>query len=153
MMAQGAHKRWSRWTKVTGLTSAKHCPFPGIDLNFNFPRKMKEEKRLIELFRELSVEQRETVLAFLEFLTGRNPKSVKVEDELPKPIPRPAEESVVKALKRLRETYFMLDPGKLLHESSGHMQQHVMQGKPAAAVIDDLEILFARHYEQHKNNI
>jgi hypothetical protein len=114
---------------------------------------MKEEKRLLELFRELPVEQRETVLAFLEFLSGRNPKDVKVEDELPKPIPRPAEESVVKALKRLRETYFMLDPSKLLHESSGHMQQHVMQGKPAVAVIAEFEILFARHYEQYKSNV
>jgi hypothetical protein len=139
--------------RVTGLISAKHYPFPAINLNFNFPRKMSQEKRLLELFRELSAEQRETVVAFLEFLTGRNPKDVKVEDELPKPIPRPAEESVVKALKRLRETYFMLDPSKLLHESSGHMQQHVMQGKPAAAVIDELEVMFARHYEQHKNNV
>lgn len=113
---------------------------------------MSEEKRLVQLYRSLSVEQRETALAFLEFLVGRQPAVEKpAVIEAPKPIPRPAEESVVKALKRLRETYSMLDPAKLLHEASGHMQQHLLQGKPAATVIDELELLFARHYEKFRS--
>jgi len=91
------------------------------------------------------------VLAFMEFLDSRNPKDEEIQVAVPQQIPRPAEESVVKALKRLRETYSMLDPAKLLHEASGHMQQHLLKGKPAAEVIDDLEALFARHYEKHKN--
>lgn len=115
-------------------------------------RKKGEEKRLVELYASLSPEQRETVLAFLEFLQSRQPAVAEPATiETPKPIPRPAEESVVKALKRLRETYSMLDPAKLLHEASGHMQQHLLQGKPAATVIDELELLFAQHYERHKN--
>lgn len=114
------------------------------------PRKMSEEKRLVQLYHALSAEQRETALAFLEFLLSRQPAVAEpAVIETPKPIPRPAEESVVKALKRLRVTYSMLDPAKLLHEASGHMQQHLLQGKPAAAVIDELEILFARYYEKH----
>lgn len=116
------------------------------------PRKMREEKRLVELYRSLPAEQRETALAFLEFLVSRQPVTAQPAIvETPKAIPRPAEESVVKALKRLRETYAMLDPEKLLHEAAGHMQQHLLQGKPAPAVIDDLELLFARHYQKHKN--
>lgn len=115
-------------------------------------KKIRDEKRLVQLYQSLPAEQRETALAFLEFLVSRQPA---VEQpaipEMPKPIPRPAEESVVKALKRLRETYAMLDVEKLLHEAAGHMQQHLLQGKPAAAVIDELERLFARHYETHKN--
>lgn len=116
------------------------------------PKKMSEEKRLVQLYRSLSAEQRETALAFLEFLNSRQPAAAEpAVIETPKPIPRPAEESVVKALKRLRETYSMLDPAKLLHEASGHMQQHLLQGKPAVAVIDELELLFARHYEKHRS--
>ena len=114
-------------------------------------RKMNEEKHLIELYRSLSAEQREKALEFLEFLVSRKPA---VEEEAvietPKSLPRPAEESVVKALKRLRESYFMLDPAKLLHEASGYMQQHLLQGKPAVEVINELELLFLRHYEKYQ---
>jgi len=117
----------------------------------HFPKKISDEKRLVQLFHLLSAEQRVMVLAFMEFLDSRNPKDEEIQVAVPQQIPRPAEESVVKALKRLRETYSMLDPAKLLHEASGHMQQHLLKGKPAAEVIDDLEALFARHYEKHKN--
>lgn len=117
----------------------------------HFPQKKHDEKRLLELYRGLTEEQRATVLAFLEFLDSRNPKEELAIVATPLEIPRPAQESVVKALKRLRETYPMLDPSKLLHEASGHMQQHLLQGKPADKVIDELEALFARHYEKHKS--
>lgn len=116
------------------------------------PRKIREEKRLLQLYASLSAEQQETALAFLEFLASRQPATEeKAISETPLPIPRPTEESVVKALKRLRETYPMLDPAQLLHEASSHMQQHLLQGKPAATVIDELEILFARHYEKYQS--
>lgn len=116
----------------------------------HFPQKKNDEKHLLDLYRGLPEEQRATALAFLEFLDSRNPKEETMVADAPLEIPRPPQESVVKALKRLRETYPMLDPSKLLHEASGHMQQHVLQGKPADKVIDDLEALFARHYEKHK---
>jgi len=116
------------------------------------PKKVRDEKRLIRLYGSLSAEQQETALAFMEFLASRQPATEeKAISETPLSIPRPAEESVVKALKRLRETYPMLDPAQLLHEASNHMQQHLMQGKPAAAVIDELETLFARHYEKYQS--
>jgi hypothetical protein len=57
----------------------------------------------------------------------------------------------VKAIKRLMATYPMLDRDKLLHETSGHMTRHVIHGKPAAEVIDELEAMFAQHYERHRN--
>lgn len=109
----------------------------------------QSEKKLLRLFGSLSPEQQDTVLAFMEFLSARNPVPETVVPQTPQSIPRPAEESVVKAIKRLRETYPMLNPDKLLHETSGLMMKHVMNGKPAAEVIDELEALFARHYEQH----
>lgn len=110
----------------------------------------QEEKKLRRLFDALTAGQRDTVIAFIEFLAARNPAASATEVQEPLPISRPAEEQVVKAIKRLRETYPMLNPDKLLHETSGLMMKHVMSGKPAAEVIDELEALFARYYQAYK---
>ncbi|MDD5241587.1 MAG: hypothetical protein PHG47_07695 [Sulfuricella sp.] len=110
----------------------------------------REEKKLLRLFDALTAEQRDTVIAFVEFLVARNPAASTTEMQEPSSILRPAEEPVVKAIKRLRETYPMLNPDKLLHETSGLMMKHVMNGKPAAEVIDELEALFAKHYQVYK---
>ena len=110
--------------------------------------RTNQEKKLIQAFRELSDEQRDTALAFIEFLSQRKADVPPAVPQIPLDIPRPAEESVVKALKRLRETYPMLNMDQLLHEASGHMQKHVLQGKPAKEVIDDLEEMFNKHYQQ-----
>lgn len=112
--------------------------------------RTNQEKKLIQAFRELSDEQRDTALAFIEFLNLRKAEAVPAVPQFPLAIPRPAEESVVKALKRLRETYPMLNMDQLLHEASGHMQKHVLQGKPAPEVIDDLEAMFAKHFEVYR---
>lgn len=109
-----------------------------------------EEKKLLRLLETLPAEQQDTVFAFVEFLAARNPAAEVAIPQEPQAIPRPSEESVVKAIKRLRKTYPMLNPDKLLHETSGLMMKHVMHGKPAAEVIDEVEALFARHYELHK---
>jgi hypothetical protein len=42
----------------------------------------------------------------------------------------------------------MLDKSDLLHEASELMTTHLMQGRPAAEVIDELEVVFRRHYER-----
>jgi hypothetical protein len=115
-------------------------------------RKKTEEKRLLEIFGGLPEEARGNLLAFAEFLASRHPVQESVAAAEPLDIPRPAEESVVKALQRLRETYPMLNPDKLLHESAGHMQRHLLQGCPAAEVINDLEAMFARHFQEFRNN-
>jgi len=110
-------------------------------------RGAKPEKRLNELFAQLPEAERKSLLDFAEFLASRcelvAPPSLE-----PNPIPRPDEESVVAAMKRLRETYHMLDHAKMLHEASGLMAQHLMQGRPAPEVIDDLEAMFLRYFEK-----
>lgn len=105
------------------------------------------EKRVLHLFRSLSDEQKHTVSAFMAFLATHDTNSSPAKPASPMEIPRPAQESVVKAVKRLRATYPMLDQNKLFHETSGHMTGHLMHGKPAAEVIDELEAMFARHYQ------
>lgn len=109
------------------------------------------EQRLRKLFKQLSEEEQKTLLDFAEFLVTR---SVPEETELPEPrqIPRPDEESVIKAVKRLSETYFMLDKDHILHETSALVSQHIMQGRDAADVIDELESVFSSHYEKLREN-
>ena len=112
----------------------------------------RDEKELLRLFRDLPPEQQETLFAFAEFLSNRAITTpLQIGD--PEIIPRPAEEKVVQAIKRLRITYPMLDHSKMLHEISEHMTQHVMMGKPAATVIDELETVFRQHYEALRNTV
>ncbi len=106
-----------------------------------------DEKKLLKWFSALDDEGRGQLLAFAEFLHERRPQREPDTAE-PLDIPRPTEESVVKAIRRLAETYPMLDNAKMLHETSMFMSQHVMQGRPAVEVIDDLELLFRRHFDQ-----
>jgi hypothetical protein len=110
-----------------------------------------EERRITRLYRSLSPADRATLLAFGEFLAQRyieaSERPVRRE---PEPIERPTDETVVAALKRLRRVYAMLDRGVLLHEASSLMSAHVLQGRPAVKVIDELESLFARHYTAYR---
>jgi hypothetical protein len=105
------------------------------------------EKRLREILGELPQAQAEQLLEYAEFLLSRHSVAESAPTE-PLDIPRPGEESVVRAIKRLRETYPMLDAAKLLNETSVLMSQHVVQGRNAVEVIDELEILFRTHYER-----
>jgi precorrin-3B methylase len=109
--------------------------------------KNKAAKRLTAIYDSLSEAERNTLLDFAEFLASRSQPETPVSTEV-KAIPRPQDESVVAALKRLRETYHMLDHSKMLHEASSLMAQHMMQGRAAEEVIDDLEEMFRRDFDK-----
>jgi hypothetical protein len=104
-------------------------------------------ERLAAILDELPEDKREELLQYAEFLHAR--LAVARSSAEPLEIPRPPEESVVKAIQRLRATYPMLDPAKLLNETAVLMSQHVMQGRDRVEVIDELEIVFRTHYERH----
>lgn len=108
-----------------------------------------DERRLLRAFRALPEVQQQGLLDYAEFLVGRASPQAEVVPLVPLEIPRPVQESVVKAIKRLRQTYPMVDRTKILHEISGLMTQHLVHGKAAAVVIDELETLFRQHYETH----
>jgi len=110
---------------------------------------------------KLSAVDQVTLLRFAEFLscqstrqfatpvaTTNTPAPVEVPE--PEPVPRPADERVVAAVKRLSRTYFMLDKKKMLGVTSDLVTQHVLQGRDAVEVIDELEDLFSQHYRQLK---
>ena len=103
--------------------------------------------KLLSLYRELPENRREELLRFAEYLHERFAVPA-VSAEI-QSIPRPGQESVIKAMKRLRATYPMLDAAILLDEASTLMSQHVIQGRAADKVIDDLEVLFRQRYERH----
>ncbi len=102
-------------------------------------------RRLLEILERLPADQARTLLEYAEFLYARHGEAPPAD---PLDIPRPAEESVVLAIRRLRATYPMLEPGKLLGETSELMTQHIMQGRDRVEVIDELEVLFRSHFER-----
>ena len=111
-----------------------------------------EQRRLLNLFDKLAASDRDTLLAFAEFLAVRSPADEVAKEsapERPKTIERPEEESVVAAIRRLSETYYMLERQNILNDTASLMGAHVMQGRPAADVIDELESLFNSHYDRY----
>jgi hypothetical protein len=124
------------------------------------------EQRLIGLFSRLDAADRHTLLAFAEFLAaGRaqslatpalletppdpSPDPSPAQPQKPHPLPRPGQEKVIAAIRRLTQTYPMLDHSPMLHETAAMMSAHVLQGRPAAQVIDDLEALFQQRYQDY----
>lgn len=113
----------------------------------------KDEKELLRLFRGLAEGDRNSLLDFAGFLASRKMDDVPetVVPSVPLDIPRPDNESVIKAVRRLMQTYPMLGRDKLLHETSSLVTRNVVHKDPAPAVIDELELLFRRHYDAYLN--
>lgn len=107
------------------------------------------EDKLLATAARLSKSEREQLLEYAEFLELRSEHAMQNLNADPVNIPRPDNETVIAAMRRLSDTYPMLNKDKLLHEAAGLMSGHVMQGREASPVIDDLEALFERHYRIH----
>ena len=106
----------------------------------------KSTKKLLAFYRELPDDVAQQLLDFAEFLASRNTVTV-VEIAEPENIARPEKESVVVAVKRLSATYPMINKDKLLNETSSLVSQNMLQGRDAVEVIDELEVVFKKHYE------
>lgn len=111
------------------------------------------ERRILKLFSSLRDSDKETLLAFAEFLAARCPDVDPSRLREPKHLPRPKQETVIKAIKRLSASYPMLDRAKMLNETSSFVTQHVLQGRSAPEVIDDLEAMFRQQYERFKKEM
>ena len=132
----------------------------------NFPPVVgtKEERNLLRLFKSLTDQDKQTLLKFAEFLKGSSTgqqgmvhdsvddkSSVGLSDSNVVPTPnlieRPPQESVIKAIKRLNKTYPMIDKSTLLDKTSGLMTEHLLKGRDAVSVIDELEKMFSSAYQ------
>lgn len=107
----------------------------------------KSEKTLIKYYDSLSSDEREMLLSFAEFLAGRSINNQTIQ--VPVQIERPAEESIIAAIKRLSTIYSMIDKSKLLSEVSDKVTGHVVHGQELSKVIDELEVFFKQEYEQY----
>ncbi len=101
---------------------------------------------LAEIFEDLPEKDQSTLSEFAEFLKSRAPQPVSKIKE-PLGLSRPEEESVVAAIKRLKKNYPMVSQKTMLNETSELMMQHMMQGKSAFDVINDLEALFEGRFK------
>jgi len=126
------------------------------------------------LLRQLTAEQRRTVIDFARFLVEENKQRGVAPDgpggavadaagegaaAPPAPvaserldIPRPADEKPVHALKRLKATYPMLTGESLFSEAANLMMRHHMMGHDGGEVIDAMERLFATAYDKWQAN-
>ncbi len=118
----------------------------------------KEQRLLLRLFSRLDVSRRASLQAFAEFLCQQqeqeeqgNASSLASEIQAPEDIPRPEEESVVAAMRRLTGTFPMINRDALLDRATSLMTSHMLQGQPAAQIIDELEALFEEHYQIYLN--
>lgn len=106
----------------------------------------KSTKKLLDFYRQLPDEAAQQLLDFAEFLASRHSSEL-VEIPSPEDIARPEQESVVIAVKRLSATYPMINKDKLLDETSSLVSQNMLQGRDTVEVIDELEVIFKKHYE------
>ncbi|MDP3421919.1 MAG: hypothetical protein Q8S10_13490 [Thiobacillus sp.] len=112
---------------------------------------MRDSKRLVSIFRSLSESRQQALLDYAEFLAGKEGADIAAAPPAePLPIPRPEQENVVKAIQRLMQTYPMLERNQIFHEASAQMTRHLIHGVAAADAIDELERIFARQYQQHR---
>ena len=114
--------------------------------------KQADSKRLAQVFGLLSSEDKAALLAFAEFLLSRADDSSDAVEQGPlepnRIEPKPGE-TVVAAIKRLSQSYHMLNRREMLNDTSVLMSAHVIQGRSKESVIDELETQFQRHYADY----
>ncbi len=122
--------------------------FPTMPVQAN-----KQERQLVKIFKSLDSANKDALIAFAEFLQIRSmPDSSELQNKQllstePLDIPRPEKESVIKAIKRLSDTYPMVDKENILHPITDLMTAHMLQGKKANEVINELQEIFFKEYE------
>lgn len=126
---------------------------PMMILNYRVANNiMTTAEHLQRIVTQLSPADQQTLLAFAEFLQARAPSPSLSPPPLPQVLPRPPEESVIAAIKRLARSYPMLEKAKMLDKTSTLMTEHILQGRDRVAVIDELEEIFLHHYEEFTRN-
>ncbi len=102
---------------------------------------------LRKIFDTLDEERQRSLLDFAEFLQSRGDlKPVEIGEPLD--IPRPEDETVVGAIKRLKQTYPMIDSMAVFSEASSLMTDHMVSGRDRVEVIDEMQALFQQAYEK-----
>lgn len=111
------------------------------------PPKRKDNLAALEaIYPHLPDQALATLCEFAEYLANKYPAVEQAAVEK-LPIPRPDEESVIAAIKRLSKTYPMLDKKILFEQTSVAMSAHVLQEVSSEESIDRLEDVFSQAYQ------
>ena len=98
----------------------------------------------------LDGKHQQAVVDYATFLVQQYKIQTPLEAGLkPKVIARPEQETVIGAIKRLKITYYMIDSDTLLDETSSLMGHHILRGREASAVINELQSIFQVKYEKY----
>ena len=115
------------------------------------PRRPSRESRiasLTEIAAALPDEALLTLIEFGEFLASKYPAE-QLAEQIYNPLPRPEDESVIAAIKRLSKSYPMLDKTTLFDQTSAAMSAHILQDVSKKESIDKLERVFKEKYEAY----
>ena len=105
------------------------------------------EQALLKAFHQMTPTARRTLVDFADYLSRRHPVAVPPVSEQPLKVPRPAEESVIAAIRRLAKTYPMLNSDNVFSAATTLMTRHIMGQQAAVEVIDELESMFKARYD------
>ena len=107
---------------------------------------IKSSKELIDLYDAMDDERKLSLCDFADFLYAKAGPVVK---EIPPPedVPRPEQETVVGAVKRLKTKYHMVESMTVFSAASSLMTDHMVKGRDVAEVIDEMEVLFEEAYK------
>ncbi len=104
-------------------------------------------RQLSEIFESLDDERKASLVDYAEFLLSKGGPVVKEIGE-PLDIPRPDQETVVGAVKRLKQTYPMVESMAVFSAASSLMTEHMVNGRDVDEVIDDMEKLFEESFQK-----
>jgi hypothetical protein len=107
----------------------------------------RDAKALADIFNTLDSDQQQSLFDYAEFLQSKGATG-KQEISDPVNIPRPENETVVGAIKRLKQSYPMIDSMEVFAIASNLMTDHMIKGRDAEEVINEIEALFENTYEK-----
>ena len=107
----------------------------------------RDVKALVDLFNKLDKDRQQSLFDYAEFLLSKD-GIVPAEIAQPVDIPKPENESVVGAIKRMKQSYPMIDSMEVFTVASNLMTDHMVKGRDAEEVINEIEALFKETYKK-----
>ena len=109
--------------------------------------KCKSSDQLISLYESLDDKRKQSLSDFADFLLAKDGPVIREVPAL-EAIERPASETVVGAVKRLKSTYHMVESMAVFSAASALMTDHMVKGRDLVEVIDEMEELFEAEYKK-----
>jgi hypothetical protein len=104
------------------------------------------KSKLLAIFETLNEGKQTSLIDYAEFLQSKG-DLVSVEVQAPLGIERPSDESVVGAIKRLKQTYPMIESMSVFSAASSLMTEHMINGRDVIEVVDEMQVIFEEAYQ------